>query len=392
MTEVYVVSSCRTAIGGFGGSLRETSAVELGRIVVAAALERAQVDPEAVDEVLLGSVLTTGLGQNVARQVALRAGLPVTVPATTVSMVCGSGMKSIVEAARAIRCGEAQIVVAGGTENMSQAPYTAPAARWGARMNNAELVDTMIKDGLWDAFNDYHMGVTAENVAQRWGITRQDQDSFALRSQERAATAIATGRFRDEIVPVTIQAKRQTIVFDTDEHPRATSGEALARLRPAFLPAGGTVTAGNASGINDAAAALVLASGAAVERHDLKPVAKLIGWGQAGVDPAVMGVGPVEASRQALAMAGQTIAGLDLYEANEAFAAQALAVAGELGLDDNRLNVNGGAIALGHPIGASGARIVVTLLHELVKRQARTGLATLCVGGGMGLATVYQRV
>jgi acetyl-CoA C-acetyltransferase len=390
VTEVHVVSACRSPIGTFGGALKDVPAADLGGLVLKAALDRAGVDPDQVDEVFLGCVLATGLGQNVARQAALKAGLPVQTPATTINMVCGSGMKAVLEAARAIRAGDADIVVAGGTENMSAAPYALPAARWGARMGDTSLVDTMVKDGLWDAFNDYHMGVTAENVAERFGVTRQQMDDLALTSQTRAAAAIAAGRFQDEIVPIPVKVKRQEVLFDTDEHPRASSAEALAKLRPAFQP-DGRVTAGNASGLNDGAAGLVLASSRAVERLDLKPMAQLIGWGQAGVDPAIMGVGPVEASRQALTRAGLQVADLDVIEANEAFAAQALAVAGELGFDPAKVNPNGGAIALGHPIGASGARIVVTLLHQLARRPAGgLGLATLCIGGGMGIASVYQ--
>ncbi|MDR1386024.1 MAG: acetyl-CoA C-acetyltransferase [Propionibacteriaceae bacterium] len=393
MTEVYVVSACRTAIGAFGGALKDVPAADLGALVWRSALERAGIGPDQVDEAFLGCVLTAGLGQNVARQAALKAGLPVEVPATTVNMVCGSGMKTILEAARAIRAGDAEVVLAGGAENMSAAPFTVPTARWGARMGDAGLVDTMVKDGLWDAFNDYHMGLTAEHVADRYEISRQRMDELALSSQTKAAAAIAAGRFQDEIVPVEVKVKRQTVQFATDEHPRASSAEALASLRPAFRPGDGRVTAGNASGLNDGAAGLVLASGAAVRRLGLSPLAQLIGWGQAGVDPAVMGVGPVEASRQALARAGLEVGDLDWIEANEAFAAQALAVAQELGFDPDKVNPNGGAIALGHPIGASGARIVVTLLHQLAHDQSsRLGLATLCIGGGMGIATVYRKI
>jgi len=390
MTDVYVVAGCRTAIGSFGGSLRDTSAIELGAVVVREALARAGIAPELVDEVLLGCVLAGGLGQGVARQASVAAGVPFEVPATTVNMLCGSGMKTIVEAARAIRADDARIVVAGGTENMSAAPYTVPGARWGARMGDAALVDTMVKDGLTDAFGGYHMGVTAENVADRFGISREEMDEFAASSQGKAAAAIAAGRFVDEIVPVPVTVKREKVEFAVDEYPRVTSLEALARLRPAFRP-DGRVTAGNASGINDGAAALVLASGEAVAEHNLTPVARLAGWGQAGVDPAVMGIGPVTATRKALAHAGLDLADVDVIESNEAFAAQSLAVARELGFDPAKLNRNGGAIALGHPIGASGARIVVTLLHELTRTAgARHGLATLCIGGGMGIATVFE--
>ncbi len=392
MTEIYIVAACRTAIGSFGGTLKDVPAAELGGVVIRAALDRAGLAPEQVDEVYLGCVLAAGQGQNVARQAAIGAGLPVGVTATTTNMVCGSGMKTVVDGARAILAGDAEIVVAGGTESMSATPYLAPAARWGARMGDAKLVDMMVADGLTDVFNGYHMGITAENVAEQWGISREDQDDLALASQQKAAEAVSSGRFADEIVPVTVTVKRQEVVFDTDEYPRATTAEALTKLRPAFKRDGGTVTAGNASGINDGAAALVLASGEAVTRLGLRPLARLVGWGQAGVDPSIMGIGPVQASRKALAKAGLEVADLDLIEANEAFAAQACAVGRELGLPSDRVNVNGGAIALGHPIGASGARIIVSLLHELGRREdARRGLATLCIGGGMGIATIFEK-
>ena len=392
MNEVYVVAACRTPIGSFGGSLKDVPAAELGGLTIAAALDRAGIAPDQVDEVYLGCVLAAGQGQNVARQAAIRAGVPVGVTATTTNMVCGSGMKTVVDAARAILAGDARIVVAGGTENMSSVPYLAKNQRWGSRMGDAALVDMMITDGLTDVFNGYHMGITAENVAEQWGVSREDQDDLALESQRKAAEALAAGQFADEIVPVTLTVKRQQVVFDTDEYPRATTAEVLAGLRPAFRREGGTVTAGNASGINDGAAALVLASAEAVAELGLKPLAKLVGWGQAGVDPSVMGVGPVDATRKALAKAGIEVADLDLIEANEAFAAQAAAVGRDLGFDPSLVNVNGGAIALGHPIGASGARIIVTLLHELGRREdARRGLATLCIGGGMGIATVFEK-
>lgn len=393
MTDVYIVSAVRTPVGSFGGTLKDTSVVTLGATAVKEAIARAGIAPDQVDEVILGAVLTAGKGQNVARQISLGAGVPIEVPATTINMLCGSGMKSVVEAARAILAGDANIVVAGGAESMSDSVYATPSARWGARMGDAKIVDTMIIDGLTDAFNHYHMGVTAENVADQWGITREQMDEVALRSQTRAIAAIASGRLKDEIVPVVIKTRKGEVVFDTDEYPRETTAEALAKLRPAFKPDGGKVTAGNASGINDGAAAIIVASGEAVEKYGLKPIAKLIGWGQHGVDPGIMGVGPIGASQKALAKAGLTVADLDLYEANEAFAAQAQAVTQDLGLDINKLNVNGGAIALGHPIGASGARIIVTLLHELLKREdAHKGLATLCIGGGMGIATVFEKV
>ena len=417
MKELYVVNCCRTAVGSFGGSLKNTPAAQLGSIVVKEALKRANVAPENVDELMFGCILTAGLGQNVARQVGVGAGLPYSVPAYTVGMVCGSGMKSVIEAGRAILAGDADIVVCGGTENMSAAPYAAPDARWGARMGDKKLVDTMIKDGLWDAFNNYHMGTTAENICDVWGITREELDAFGAASQQKTEAAQAAGRFDDEIVPVPVKVKKEIVEFKKDEFPRAGSTvEGLAKLRGAF-PVGPEgvedeivhtfeptgikesadkgqqrVTAANASGINDGAAALVLASGEAVEKYGLKPMAKLIGWGQGGVDPKIMGVGPVPASRQALKKAGLTIDDIDLVEANEAFAAQSIAVARELHFDMSKVNVNGGAISIGHPVGASGARIIVTLLHEMLKRDdAKKGLATLCIGGGQGVATIFEK-
>jgi len=393
MKDVYVVNCCRTAIGTFGGALKDTPAPKLGAIVVKDVLHRAGVKPEQVDEVLFGCVLTAGLGQNVARQVALNAGLPIEVPAHTISMVCGSGLKAIIEGARAIAAEDAEIVVAGGTENMSAAPYAIPSARWGARMFDGKMVDTMVNDGLWDAFNNYHMGETAENICDQWGITREELDAFALASQQKTAAAQAAGKFDDEIVPVTVKVKKQEVEFKTDEHPKpGTSAEGLAKLRPAFRKEDGRVTAGNASGINDGAAAFVLASGEAVKKYGLTPMARIISWGQAGVDPKIMGIGPVNASKAAMKKAGLTIGDIDLVEANEAFAAQSVAVARELALDMSRVNVNGGAIALGHPVGASGARIAVTLLHEMQKRAgAKLGLATLCIGGGMGVAAIFKK-
>ncbi|MBR4211936.1 MAG: acetyl-CoA C-acetyltransferase [Oscillibacter sp.] len=416
MKELYVVNCCRTAIGSFGGSLKDTPAAELGAIVVKEALKRANVAPENVDEVMFGCILTAAQGQNVARQVAIKAGIPYAVPAYTVGMVCGSGMKSVIEAARSIVAGDSDIVVCGGTENMSAAPYASMEARWGARMGDKKIVDTMIKDGLWDAFNDYHMGTTAENINDVWGITRQEQDEFAFNSQSKTKAAQDSGRFDDEIVPVPVKVKKEIVEFKKDEFPRLTPVDKLGKLRGAFKlssespnpqvvhtfePTGikeaadkGTqrVTAGNASGINDGAAAIVLASGEAVEKYGLKPMAKLIGWGQGGVDPKIMGVGPVVASRQAMKKADVTIDDIDLIEANEAFAAQSIAVARELGFDMSKVNVNGGAISLGHPVGASGARIIVTLLHEMQKRpDAKKGLATLCIGGGQGVATIYEK-
>ena len=393
MQNVYVLGACRTAIGSFGGSLKDTPAPKLGAVVLREALARAGLDGGMVDEVYFGNVLSAGLGQNVARQVALGAGLPVEVPAVTVNMVCGSGMKAVVDGLRAIRSGDAAVVAVGGCENMSAAPYAMPAARWGARMNDAAMVDLMVKDGLWDIFGNYHMGITAENICEKWGLTRDELDAFALASQQKAAQAQQEGRFAYEIVPVPVRVKKETLPFEKDEYPRATSAEALAKLRPAFKPDGGLVTAGNASGINDGAAAMVLAGEEAVKKYGLKPMAKITGWGQAGVDPSIMGIGPVEASRKALGKAGLSMAEIGLVEANEAFAAQSVAVAKDLGFEMDKVNVNGGAIALGHPIGASGARIIVSLLHEMQKREdVKTGLATLCIGGGMGIATVFEKV
>ncbi|MBS7258937.1 MAG: acetyl-CoA C-acetyltransferase [Eubacteriales bacterium] len=397
MRNIYAISCCRTAIGSFGGSLKDVPAVKLGSIVAKEALKRGNISPDIVDEVMFGCILTAGLGQNVARQVSLGAGLPVEVPAYTVGMVCGSGMKSVIEAARAIACGDAEIILAGGTENMSAAPYSIPSARWGARMNNQTLVDTMITDGLWDVYNNYHMGTTAENVCDQWGITREQLDEFALNSQLKTEKAQNAGRFDDEIVPVMIKVKKQEVEFKRDEFPRPGSTiEGLQKLRGAFATADGgkgqRVTAGNASGINDGAAAIVLASEEAVQKYDLKPMAKLVSWGQGGVDPSIMGLGPVPASRQALKKADLTVDDIDLVEANEAFAAQSCAVVHDLGLDPEKVNVNGGAISLGHPVGASGARIIVTLLHEMQKREdAKLGLATLCIGGGMGVATIWEK-
>ena len=417
MKDLYVVNCCRTAIGSFGGSLKNTPAAEMGAVVVKEALKRANIAPENVDEVMFGCILTAAQGQNVARQVAIKAGIPYSVPAYTVGMVCGSGMKSVIEGARSILAGDSDVVVCGGTENMSAAPFASLDARWGARMGDKKLVDTMIKDGLWDAYNNYHMGTTAENINDIWGITREEQDAFAAASQQKTEAAQKAGRFDDEIVPVMIKVKKEMVPFAKDEYPKAgVTKEGIAKLRGAFPvspespnpqvvntfePTGiqeaadkgqPRVTAANASGINDGAAAIVLASGEAVEKYGLKPMAKLIGWGQGGVDPKIMGVGPVPASRQALKKAGLTIDDMDLVEANEAFAAQSIAVARELGFDMSKVNVNGGAIALGHPVGASGARIIVTLLHEMQKRDdAKKGLATLCIGGGMGVATIYEK-
>lgn len=418
MKDLYVVSCCRTAVGSFGGSLKDTPATDLGAVVVKEALKRANVKPEQVDEVMFGCILTAAQGQNPARQVAIKAGIPYSIPAYTVGMVCGSGMKSVIEAGRAIRSGDAEIVVCGGTENMSAAPFASMDARWGARMGDKKLVDTMIKDGLWDAYNNYHMGTTAENICDIWGITREELDAFAASSQQKTEAAQKAGKFDDEIVPVMIKKKKEMVEFKVDEFPKAgVTTESIAKLRGAF-PVGPEgvedevvhtfevtkvheadarkhvqrVTAANASGINDGAAAIVLASGEAVEKYGLKPMAKLISWGHGGVDPKIMGVGPVPASRDAMKKANLTIQDMDLVEANEAFAAQSIAVARELDFDMSKVNVNGGAISLGHPVGASGARIIVTLLHEMQKRpEAKRGLATLCIGGGMGVATIFEK-
>lgn len=392
MREVVIVSAVRTPIGAFGGSFKDVSAVKLGAVVVKEALARANVKPELVDEVIFGSVLQAGLGQNVARQVAIAAGIPNEVPSMTINKVCGSGLKTVILGAQAIMTGDADIIVAGGTENMSMAPYLLPNARWGYRMGDGAIIDYMVHDGLTDIFNNYHMGITAENIAEQWNITREEQDKFALESQQRAERAIKEGRFKDEIVPVEVpQKKGDPIIVDTDEHPRfGTTLEALAKLKPAFKK-DGTVTAGNASGINDGAAAVVLMSKEKAEELGIKPLVTIVSYASAGVDPKIMGYGPVPASQKALAKANMTIEDIDLVEANEAFAAQALAVMKGLGLDPEKTNVNGGAIALGHPIGCSGTRILVTLIHEMIKRDAKTGLATLCIGGGQGTALIVKR-
>ncbi|HMM19499.1 MAG TPA: acetyl-CoA C-acetyltransferase [Selenomonadales bacterium] len=392
MREVVIVGAARTAIGSFNGGLASFSATELGRAAIVAVLERAGVAPQLVDEVILGNVLQAGLGQNPARQAALKAGIPAEVPSYTVNKVCGSGLKAVNLAAQAIIAGDADLVVAGGMESMSNAPYLLEKARWGHRMGHGKLVDAMIQDGLWCAMSDYHMGITAENVAAQCGISRQAQDELAASSQAKAAKAIADGLFKEEILPMTIKGKKGDTVFDTDEYPRAgTSAESLAGLRPAFKP-DGTVTAGNASGINDGAAALVVASAEKAKQLGLRPLARIRSYAACGIDPSIMGLGPVAATRKALTKAGLTMADLDLIEANEAFAAQFLAVGKELGLPAEKTNVHGGAVALGHPIGASGARILVTLLHAMKRREARLGLATLCIGGGQGVATVVERI
>ena len=391
MREVVIASAVRTAIGKFGGSLLPLSAPELGAIVIKEALKRANVPGEKVDEVIFGNVLQAGLGQNPARQASIKAGLPIEVPAFTVNKVCGSGLKCVELAAQSILAGDNDIVVAGGMESMSNAPFvTSGKARWGLRMGDSKLVDVMIKDGLWDAFNNYHMGITSENVAEKFGVTREDQDEVSARSQQRAIAAIKSGAFKDEIVPVTIKTKKGETVFDTDEFPReGTTTEILAKMRPAFKQ-GGTVTAGNASGLNDGAAALVIMSAEKAQELGIKPMAKILSYASAGVDPAIMGIGPIPASRKALSKAGLEVKDLDLIEANEAFAAQFVEVGRELNFDPDKVNVNGGAIALGHPIGASGARILVTLLYALKNRDKKLGLATLCIGGGMGTSAVVE--
>ena len=393
MGEIVIASACRTAIGTFGGTLKDVPAAELGAIVVKEAVKRAGIKPEMVDEVIFGNVLQAGLGQNIARQVTLKAGLPIETTAMTINIVCGFGLKSVALAANQILAGESEIVVCGGTENMSAAPYAVPSARWGARMNNSKMIDVMVNDGLWDAFNQYHMGITAENVAEKYGITREMQDEFAVASQSKAEAAIKAGKFKDEIVPVVIHGKKGDTVFDTDEHPKfGTTLEKVAKLKPAFKRDGGTVTAANASGINDSAAALVVMSKEKADELGIKPLATIVSYATGGVDPSIMGVGPVPAVTKALARANMTVDDLDLIEANEAFAAQSLAVAQDLKFDMSKVNVNGGAIALGHPIGASGARILVTLLYEMQKREdAHTGLATLCIGGGQGQALIVKK-
>ena len=393
MREVVIASAVRTPIGKFGGSLKDVSARKLGAIVIKEALNRAGVDPAAVDEVIMGCVLQGGLGQNVSRQMSLDAGVPVEVPTFTINKVCGSGLRAVELAAQIIKAGDADIIVAGGAENMSATAYAMPAARWGARMFDTKMVDMMVNDGLWDAFNGYHMGITAENVAEQWGLTREQLDEFSVISQQRAEAAVDSGRFDDEIVPVTIpQRKGDPIVFARDEHlTRGSSMEKVAKLKPAFKKDGGVVTAANASGINDSGAAVVVMSAEKAEELGIKPLCKIVSYASGGVDPSIMGVGPVPASKKALEKAGLTIDDIDLVEANEAFAAQSLAVRKELGLDPEKTNVNGGAIALGHPIGASGCRILVTLIYEMMKRDSKRGLATLCIGGGMGTSLIVER-
>lgn len=392
MKDVFIVEAVRTAIGSFGGAFTGVGAVDLGAAVVKALLERTKVGAAEVDELVLGCVLQAGLGQNVARQVLVKAGLPIERTAMTVNMVCGSGLRAVAAAAQAVKAEDACLVIAGGTENMTQAPYILKQARYGYRMGHGEVVDSMIYEGLTDIFNGYHMGITAENLAAKYGLSREAQDAFAAASQNKAERAMAEGRFKDEIVPVYIpQKKGDPIVVDKDEFPRpGVTAEALGKLRPAFKP-DGTVTAGNASGINDGAAAVMVADQEEMERHGLAPLARIASYGWHGCDPSIMGIGPVEAVRLALSRAGWTLGEVDLIEANEAFAAQSLSVAKELGFDMEKVNVNGGAISLGHPIGASGARVLVTLLHEMRRRKAKKGLATLCIGGGMGIAMCVER-
>ena len=393
MREVVIVGAARTPIGSFGGSLKNVPTRTLGAVSIKAAIERAGIKPEMIDEVIMGCVLQGGLGQNVSRQMSLDAGIPKEVPTMTINKVCGSGLRAVELAAQIIKAGDADIIVAGGAENMSAAGYIMPSARWGARMNNVQMVDTMVNDGLWEAFNQYHMGITAENIAEQWGLTREELDEFALASQQKAEAAIKAGKFKDEIVPVEVpQRKGDPVVFDTDEHPKFGSTiEKMAKLKPAFKK-DGIVTAANASGINDAGAALVVMSREKADELGIKPLCTIKSYASAGVDPTIMGIGPVPSSKKALEKAGLTVDDMDLIEANEAFAAQSVAVGKELGFDTSKLNVNGGAIALGHPIGASGARILISLIYEMMKRpETKYGLATLCIGGGMGTAMVIER-
>ncbi|MBR0383826.1 MAG: acetyl-CoA C-acetyltransferase [Eubacteriaceae bacterium] len=388
--EIVIASACRTAIGTMGGSLKNTPVVDLGTIVIKEAINRAGIKPEDVDEVLMGCVLQAAQGQSVARQAAVYAGIPVEKPALTLNNLCGSGLKCVNLAADMIEAGDAEVLVVGGMESMTRAPYVVPNGRYGYRMGPGEFLDTMICDGLQDTFNHYHMGITAENVAEQWGITREAQDEFAANSQKKAVEAIEAGRFKDEIVPVPIKVKKQEVMFDTDEHPRkGVTAESLAKLRPAFKK-DGTVTAGNASGINDGAAALVIMSAEKAEELGVKPIARYVGGASAGCDPSIMGVGPIYAVRKAFEKTGKTMDDMDLIELNEAFAAQSLAVCKDLEVPMEKCNVNGGAIALGHPVGCSGARILVSLIYELQRRGEKTGLASLCVGGGMGVAAIVE--
>jgi acetyl-CoA C-acetyltransferase len=392
MEDAVIVSAVRTPVGTMGGAFVDVPAPRLGAIAVEEAIRRAGIDAASVDEVLMGNVLQAGLGQNPARQASLGAGLDTGIPTMTVNKVCGSGLKTVALAAQAIRCGDATVIVAGGMENMSRAPYLVESGRYGYRLGNGELVDEMIRDGLWCAFDNCHMGITAENVAQEFEVSREDQDSFAANSQRKAGEAMKSGRFKDEIVPVPVQRKKETVLVDTDEHPRPDStAEVLAKLRPAFNKEG-SVTAGNTSGINDGAAAVVVMSASQAREQGLTPLARIRSYASAGVEPRVMGIGPIPASRKAMEKGGVSVKDIDLFELNEAFAAQSVAVGRELAVPEDRLNVNGGAIALGHPIGASGTRILVTLLHEMQKRDATLGLAGMCIGGGQGIAMVVERV
>ncbi|WP_302633512.1 acetyl-CoA C-acetyltransferase [uncultured Clostridium sp.] len=392
MREVVIASAVRTAIGTFGGSLKDIPAVDLGALVIKEAVNRAGIKPELVNEVVMGNVIQAGLGQNVARQSAVKAGLPIEIPAMTINMVCGSGLRSVALAAQMIKAGDCDVVVAGGMENMSRAPYALETTRWGQRMGDGKIVDTMIKDALSDAFNNYHMGVTAENIVKEWGLTREELDEFSLNSQLKAEKAIKEGKFKDEIVPVMVpQRKGEPKVFDTDEGPRFGSTiEGLARLKPCFIK-DGKVTAGNSSGINDGAAAFVVMSAEKAAELGVTPLATIVSYGHKGLDPAIMGYGPFHATKAVMESANLTVEDMDLIEANEAFAAQSIAVAKDLHFDMSKVNVNGGAVALGHPVGASGARILVTLLHEMQRRDAKKGLATLCIGGGMGTAMIVER-
>lgn len=391
MKEVVIVSAVRTAIGAFGKRLKDVPAVDLGAAAVKEAVKRSGIKPEEIDEVILGNVLQAGLGQNPARQAAIKAGLPIEVPAFTLNKVCGSGLRTVSLAAQIIKAGDADIIVAGGMENMSRAPYLVDNSRFGYKMGNGQFVDEMIKDGVWDAFNDYHMGITAENIAEQWGITREEQDEFSVESQNKAEKAIKNGEFKEEIVPIVVKTRKGEFVFDTDEQPRfGSSLEALSKLKPCFKK-DGTVTAGNASGLNDGAAALVIMSADKAKELGIKPLAKISSYASAGVDPKIMGYGAFYATKAALDKINLEVEDLDLLEANEAFAAQSIAVTRDLKVDMNKVNVNGGATALGHPIGASGARILVTLLHAMKKRDAKRGLATLCIGGGQGTALIVER-
>src|SRR3989454_1204357 len=391
LQDAVIVSGVRTAIGTYGGGLAEVPAVKLGEVCIKAALDRADVKPDQVNEVIMGNVLQAGLGMNPARQAAIFAGLPVQIPAMTVNKVCGSGLKAVMLAAQSIRLGDSEIVAAGGMENMSRAPYVLEKARFGYRMGDGQLIDEMIRDGLWDVFNDCHMGITAENICSDYHLSREELDQFALESQQRAVHAIEAGRFRDEIVPVEVPGKKGPTIFDTDQQPRPeTTAEGLAKLRPAFKK-DGEVTAGNSSGLNDGGAAVIVMSRRKAEQLGLKPLATIRGYASAGVDPRIMGIGPVPATRLALEKAGLQLSDVDLIEVNEAFAAQYLAVEQELGLDRERTNVNGGAIALGHPLGATGTRLVLTLLRELGRRGGRYGLGTACIGGGQGIAIICER-